>query len=139
MANFEIIATLKAVKDSENFKALEVRDFESGWQNTKYRFNAISGNNRFMLEISGGKWVDDKKNQILTFSRAEAGKKPEKMTVKWEDRRSQEMINKVAGYNIYYTTDNTTPTASSSKISFASTDKSGSKIITLNSIPSRGS
>lgn len=101
MANFEIIATLKAVKDSENFKALEVRDFESGWQNTKYRFNAISGNNRFMLEISGGKWVDDKKNQILTFSRAEAGKKPEKMTVKWEDRRSQAMIDKVAGYRIY--------------------------------------
>ena len=100
-ANFEIIATLKAVKDSDNFSAFEVRDFNSGWQNTRYRFNAISGTNRFMLEIGGGKWVDDKKNQILTFSRAEAGKKPEKMTVKWEDRKSKEIIDKVAGYKIY--------------------------------------
>jgi hypothetical protein len=100
-ANFEIIATLKAVKDSDNFKALEVRDFESGWQNTKYRFNAISGNNRFLLEIGGGKWKDDKKNRILTFSRAESGKKPEKLEVKWEDRKNPEIIDKVAGFRIY--------------------------------------
>ena len=101
MVNFEIIATLKAVKDSDNFSAFEVRDFNSGWQNTRYRFNAISGTNRFMLEIGGGKWTDDKKNQILTFSRAETGKKPEKMTVKWEDRKNPEIIDKVAGYRIY--------------------------------------
>ena len=101
MINFEIIATLKAVKDSDNFSAFEVKDFDSGWQNTRYKFNAISGNNRFMLEIAGGKWRDEKKNQILTFSRAETGKKPEKMTVKWEDRKNQEIIDKVAGYRIY--------------------------------------
>ena len=101
MANFEIIATLKAAKETDKFKPFEVRDFNSGWQNTRYRFNAISGNNRFGLEIGGGKWTDDKKNQILTFSRAEAGKKPEKMTVKWEDRKNPEIIDKVAGYRIY--------------------------------------
>lgn len=101
MANFEIIATLKAVKDSDNFKAFEVRDFDSGWQNTKYRFNAISGNNRFMLEIGGGKWKDDKKNRILTFSRADPGKKPKKFEVQWEDRKNPEIIDKVAGFRIY--------------------------------------
>ena len=101
MASFEIIATLKAVKDSDNFKALEVRDFESGWQSTKYRFNAISGNNRFMLEIGGGKWTDDKKNRIVTFTRAETGKKAEKLEVKWEDRRDPSIIEKVAGFRIY--------------------------------------
>ncbi len=100
-ANFEIIATLKAVKDSDNFKAFEVRDFDSGWQNTKYRFNAISGNNRFMLEIGGGKWKDEKKNKILTFAKAEAGKKPEKLEVAWSDRRNPEIIEKVAGFRIY--------------------------------------
>ena len=99
--NFEIVATLKAAKETETFKPFEVRDFNSGWQNTRYRFNAISGTNRFNLEIGGGKWTDDKKNQILTFSRAEAGKKPEKMTIKWEDRKSKEIIDKVAGYRIY--------------------------------------
>ena len=101
MINFEIIGTLKAVRDSDNFSAFEVRDFNSGWQNTRYRFNVVSGTNRFMCEIGGGKWKDDKKNQILTFSRAEAGKKPEKMTVKWEDRKNPEIIDTVAGYRIY--------------------------------------
>ena len=101
MINFEIIATLKAVKDGDNFSAFEVRDFNSGWQNTRYRFNAVSGTNRFRLEIGGGKWKDDKKNQIYTLSRAESGKKPEKMTVKWEDRKNPEIIDKVAGYRIY--------------------------------------
>lgn len=100
-ANFEIIATLKAVKDSDNFKALEVRDFDSGWQNTRYRFNAVSGNSRFLLEIGGGKWKDDKKNKILTFARAETGKKPEKLEIKWEDRKNPEIINQVAGFKIY--------------------------------------
>lgn len=101
MINFEIIATLKAIKDSDNFSAFEVRDFNSGWQNTRYRFNAVSGTNRFRLEIGGGKWKDDKKNLIYTFSKAEAGKKPEKMTVKWEDRKNSEIIDTVAGYRIY--------------------------------------
>ena len=101
MANFEIIATLKAVKDGDNFSAFEVKDFNSGWQNTRYRFNAISGNNRFMLEIGGGKWKDDKKNKILTFSRAEAGKRPEKLEIKWEDRKKPEIIDQVAGFRIY--------------------------------------
>lgn len=99
--NFEIVATIKAAKETDTFKPFEVRDFNSGWQNTRYRFNAISGTNRFQLEIAGGKWKDDKKNQILTFTRAETGKKPEKLTVKWEDRKSKEIIDQVAGYRIY--------------------------------------
>lgn len=101
MINFEIIATLKAVKDSDNFSAYEVRDFDSGWQNIRYRFNAISNTNRFMLEIGGGKWTDENKNKIVTFKRAEAGKKPEKIEVKWADRRKQEIIDSVAGFRIY--------------------------------------
>ena len=100
-ANFEIIATLKAVKDGDSFKAFEVRDFDSGWQNTRYRFNAISGNSRFLLEIGGGKWSDDKKNKIVTFAKAEPGKKVQRMDVKWEDRRNPEVIEQVAGFRIY--------------------------------------
>ena len=100
-ANFEIIATLKAAKETDAFKPFEVRDFNSGWQNTRYRFNAISGTNRFALEIGGGKWFDDKKNKILTFTKAEPGKKPGKLEVKWEDRRKPEVIEQVAGFRIY--------------------------------------
>lgn len=101
MVQFEIIGTLKAVKDSEKFQSLEVRDFPSGWQTTRYRFNVVSDTNRFMCEISGGKWKDDSKNKIMTFSRAAEGKKSEKMTVNWTDRRNPDIINQVAGYRIY--------------------------------------
>lgn len=101
MAVFEIIGTLKAIKDNDKFSAMEVRDFESGWQNTRYRFNVLSGSNRFMLEINGGKWSDEKKNKILTYSRATADKKSEKMEVKWSDRKNPEIIEKVAGFKIY--------------------------------------
>ena len=100
-ANFEIIATLKAAKETDTFKPFEVREFESGWQNTRYRFNAISGNSRFMLEIGGGKWTDDKKNKIVTFAKAEPGKKIQPMEVKWEDRKNPEVIEQVAGCRIY--------------------------------------
>ena len=99
--NFEIVATLKAVKDSDKFSALEVKDFDSGWQSTRYRFNAISGNNRFMLEIGGGKWSDDKKNKIITLAKSESGKKAEKLEVKWEDRKTPSIIEQVAGFRIY--------------------------------------
>lgn len=101
MANFEIIATLKAAKETDTFKPFEVRDFNSGWQNTRYRFNAISGNNRFALEISGGKWTDDKKNKILTLSKAEPGKKAGKLEIAWADRKNPEKIDQVAGFRVY--------------------------------------
>ena len=99
--NFEIVAKLKAVKDSDNFKGFETRDFNSGWQNTRYRFNAIADNSRFQLEIGGGKWTDDKKNKIVTFTKAEPGKKPQRLEVKWEDRKKPEVIEQVAGFRIY--------------------------------------
>lgn len=101
MAVFDIIGTLKGIKDNDKFSAMEVRDFDSGWQNTRYRFNILSGSNRFMGEISGGKWKDESKNKILTFSRATEGKKSEKMEVKWGDRKNPSIIEKVAGFRIY--------------------------------------
>ena len=99
--NFEIIGTLKAIKDNDKFSAMEVKDFNSGWQSTRYRWNVLSGSNRFMVEINGGKWSDDKKNRIMTLAKAEPGKKAEKLEVKWEDRRSSDIIEKVAGFRIY--------------------------------------
>ena len=101
MINFEIVAKLKAVKDGEKFKAFEIKDFSSGWQNTRYRFNAITDNSRFQMEISGGKWTDDKKNKIITMKKAEPGKKASKFEVKWEDRKKPEIIEQIAGFRIY--------------------------------------
>jgi hypothetical protein len=100
-ASFEIIGTLKAIKDNDKFSAMEVRDFESGWQTTRYRWSVLSGTSRFMVEIGGGKWSDESKNRILTFAKAEPGKKSEKLEVKWSDRKNPEIIEKVAGFKIY--------------------------------------
>lgn len=102
MVNFEIVGKLKAIKDKDNFHPYEEKVFEkSGWQNVRYRFNVVSGTNRFMCEISGGKWVDDSKNKIVTMSRATDSKKSESMEVKWDERRNPDIIDKVAGYRIY--------------------------------------
>lgn len=101
MVSFEVIGTLKAMKDTDSFHPYEVKDFDSGWQNTRYRFNVISGTNRFQMEIQGGKWKDDSKNKIYTFSRATEGKKSEKMEVKWEDRNNKDIIDRVAGFKVF--------------------------------------
>ena len=101
MINFELIGTLKAVKDKDDFHAFETRDFGSGWQTTRYMFNVVSGSNRFMCQVGGGKWADDAKNKIFTMSRPVDGAKSEKMEVAWADRRNPEIIEKVSGFRIY--------------------------------------
>lgn len=99
--SFEMIGTIKGMKETDKFKPYDVKTFDSGWQTHTYKFNVISGTNRFMVSISGGKWKDDSKNQIYTYSRAEAGKKSEKIVVPWADRRKPEIIGKVSGFKIY--------------------------------------
>ena len=99
--SFEMIGTIKGIKETDKFKPYDIKTFDSGWQTHTYKFNVISGTNRFMVAINGGKWKDNSKNQIYTYSKAESGKKSEKLTVKWEDRRKPEIISKVSGFKIY--------------------------------------
>ena len=103
MASFQITGKLKAVKDKENFKGFEVRDFPaSGWQTTKLRFNVISGNNSFMVEIAGGKFTDDAKNKVIyTNSRPVNGDKSKSIQVDWKKRHDPATIKSVAGWRIY--------------------------------------
>ena len=101
MANIEIIGKIKPIKDTEKFHPFEEKEFESGWQAIKCRFNVISGNNRFQCEISGGKWKNDSKNKIYSFSKAANGKKSEKIEIEWNKRRDAATIANVAGWKIY--------------------------------------
>ena len=101
MPNFEMICTLKPMKETDSFKPYEVKTFDSGWQSITYKFNAISGTNRFVLQVSGGKWENDAKNKIYTFSRATEGKKSERIEVKWEDRNNKDIIDRVAGFRVF--------------------------------------
>ena len=102
MMKFEIIGKLKAMKETETFHPYEVKDFEkSGWQNTTLKFNILSGNNRFVGTVAGGKWKDDSKNRILTRSRSYDGKPSQNIEIAWDKRRDPSEISKVAGWKIY--------------------------------------
>lgn len=101
MITFDIVGKLSAIKDTEKFHPYEERTFESGWQNSRIRFNVVSDTNRFMCEINGGKWIDDSRNTVKTSGRSENGEKPPMIEIPWAKRFDEEEINKVAGYKIY--------------------------------------
>ncbi len=103
MATFQITGKLKALKDKENFKGFEVKNFSpSGWQTTRLKMNVVSGNNSFICEISGGKWADAARNKVIyTQSRAVNGGKSKPIQVDWNKRHDPATIGGVAGWRIY--------------------------------------
>ena len=101
MSNFEIVGKLKAMKGSDKFNPFETKDFDSGWQNTRLRFNVISATNRIAVEIAGGKWKDDSRNKIVTFAKAENGAKAQRTEVSWDKRRDAEIIAGIAPWRVY--------------------------------------
>ena len=103
MNTFEFCGKIALGKETEKFKPIEVRTFDSGWTNTTLRFNCISDTNRVLCLSQGGKWKDDKKNSIKTFSKTvkdENGNviKGENITIPWDQRFDKEQIGRVAGF-----------------------------------------
>lgn len=94
----EFTGTIKPLKDGANFKAYDVREFKSGWQNKRLRFNMICGNNAHIIEASSGGWKDEARNVIYTFSAGTNGQRGQKMQVKWADRNDPEVLDKVANF-----------------------------------------
>lgn len=100
---FNFTGRIALGKDSEKFHPIEKKDFQSGWTNTTVKFNCISGTNRVLCVAQGGKWVDDKKNSVKTFSKSTtdtSGKvtKGEKIEIAWAKRFDADQIAKVAGF-----------------------------------------
>jgi hypothetical protein len=100
---FNFTGRIALGKDSEKFHPIERKDFQSGWTNTTVKFNCISGTNRVLCVAQGGKWVDDKKNSVKTFSKSTTdanGKvtKGEKIEIAWAKRFDADQIAKVAGF-----------------------------------------
>lgn len=90
-------------KDSEKFHPIERREFTSGWTNTTVRFNCVSGTNRVLCMTQGGKWTDDKKNSVKTFSKSTTDAngnvtKGSAIEIPWAKRFDQDQIDKVAGF-----------------------------------------
>lgn len=103
MNQFTFVGKIQNIKDSESFHPVEKRTFDSGWSMTTVRFNCISGTNRVMCVAQGGKWNDDKKNVVKTFSKAVTNEdgsvtKGEKIDIPWAKRFDEKEIEKVAGY-----------------------------------------
>lgn len=90
MINFSMIARLSLVKDSDKLKGYEVQDYDSGWQNTTVRFNAIAGDNRFLMQVRGGKWKDDSGDLYLIDTDGE------KFQIPFSERKESDNIERTA-------------------------------------------
>lgn len=100
---FNFVGKIALGKDSEKFHPIDRREFNSGWMNTTVKFNCISGTNRILCMTQGGKWKDDKKNVIKTYSKSTTDAngnvtKGEKIDISWEKRFDADQIDKVAGF-----------------------------------------
>ena len=68
--NFNFCGKISLPKETEKFKPIDRKEFASSWMNTTVKFNCISGTNRILCMTQGGKWKDDKKNSVRTFSKS---------------------------------------------------------------------
>ena len=101
--NFQFIGKIALGKDSEKFHPIERKEFSSGWMNTTVKFNCISGTNRVSCITQGGKWKDDKKNVVKTFSKSTTDAngnvtKGVSIEIPWAKRFDENQIDKVAGF-----------------------------------------
>ena len=103
MDTFNFCGKIALGKENEKFHPIDRRVFQSGWTNTTVRFNCLSGSNRILCTTQGGKWQDDKKNIVKTFSKSvtdENGNvtKGEAIDIPWVKRFDADQIDKVAGF-----------------------------------------
>lgn len=101
MATFNFVGTLRAIKDTENFKGFTKTVYDSKWMTEKLRFNVIAGDNRHLVEINAGRWQQEDKNTIYTFEKVEGNNKGKQIQIPWNKRNDPEMINKVVGWRIF--------------------------------------
>lgn len=100
---FDFYGKIALGKETEKFKPIERKNYQSGWTNTTVKFNCLSGSNRVLCTIQGGKWTDDKKNSIKTYSKSTRDLngnvvKGSAIEIPWSKRFDKEQIDKVAGF-----------------------------------------
>ena len=100
---FKFTGKISLPKDSDRFHPVDRRDFASGWSNTTVKFNCVSDTNRILCVVQGGRWKEDSKNVIKTFSKSTTdadGKaiKGEKIDIPWAKRFDADQIERVAAF-----------------------------------------
>jgi hypothetical protein len=99
---FEFIGKLSIGKESEKFKPYAVNTSAKGWTTHRLLFNVLAGDNRHMLEVSGG-YMKDGSGKIYSFSKSGtddngARVKGEKLEIAWKDRFDPEIVDNVAEF-----------------------------------------
>ena len=99
MNQFVFVGKIQGIKDSESFHPVEKKTFDSGWNMTTVKFNCISGTNRIMCLVQGGKWNDDKKNVVKTIAKTVTNEdgsvtRGEKIEIPWSKRFDEKEIEK---------------------------------------------
>ena len=94
--NFRFVGTLRPVKDTDKFKGFTEVKYNSGWMTQKLRFNVIAGDNRHLVEINAGKWVNEEKNVIYAIDTE--GKS---VKIPWSKRSDPETMNSIADWRIF--------------------------------------
>lgn len=100
---FNLTGKIALGKETEKFHPIERKEFSSSWMNTTVKFNCLSGTNRILCTVQGGKWKSDAKNVIRTFSKSTTDAngntiKGEKIEIAWDKRFDKSEIDKVAGF-----------------------------------------
>ena len=102
---FELVGKLSVGKDSDKFKSYEEKTYDSGWTNKTFKFNVISGDNRFMMQSKGGYFADGH-GEIFVFGkdRVDAnGKvtKGEAFRIPWKERTTHPRLSEVVEWKKY--------------------------------------
>lgn len=89
-ARFEMVCRVNKVKDGAKIRGWEVADYQSGWTNHTLHFNAIAGDNRFLLRMRGGKWKNGSGDIYLIDKNGDDFKIP------FEERLQKKYLNQTA-------------------------------------------
>lgn len=103
MEQFNFCGKISLGKETPKFSPVDRREFTSGWMNTTVKFNCISDTNRVLCVAQGGRWKQDSKNTVKTFSKTytdENGNKVkgQPIEIAWDKRFNEEEVAKVAGF-----------------------------------------
>ena len=107
MNAFEFVGKISAIKETDKFKPIEKKVFDSKWMNLTVKFSCVSDTNRIMLVTQGGKWQDDAKNIVKTFSKTTTDAngnvvKGSNIEIPWAKRFDKAEVDKVAGFKKFY-------------------------------------
>lgn len=100
MATFRFVGRIFSIKNGDNTDGYMRTDYKSGWMREQMKFRVFDGTNSNIVEVNSGRWQEESKNSIYTFSKTTDGKKGEQIVVSWDQRFDKDIINNVAGFKL---------------------------------------